>query len=74
MSVVVYYAFGRDQIKVDTQGKVTALIISLFVGVPIDTDISNLAAIVIDSAIFCLWFNRPFLPISYGLTKSWMVS
>ena len=51
MSVVVYYAFGRDQIKVDTQGKVTALIISLFVGIPIDTDISNLAAIVIDSAI-----------------------
>ena len=51
MSAVVYYAFGRDQIKVDTHGKVTALIISLFVGVPIDTDISNLAAIVIDSAI-----------------------
>ena len=51
MSVVVHYAFGRDQIKVDTQGKVTALIISLFVEVPIDTDISNLAAIVIDSAI-----------------------
>ena len=51
MSVVVYYAFGRDQIKVDTQGKVTTLIISLFVGMPIDTDISNLAAIVIDSAI-----------------------
>ena len=51
MSIVVYYAFGRDQIKVDTQGKVTALIISLFVGVPIDIDISNFAAIVIDSAI-----------------------
>ena len=52
MSVVVYYAFGRDQIKVDTQGKVAALIVSLFVGMPINTDISNLAAIVIDSVIF----------------------
>ena len=51
MSIVVYYEFGRDQIKVDTQAKMTVQIISLFVGKPSDTDISNLAAIVIDSAI-----------------------